>query len=112
MTTAHDIDGPQVLAGRLTTAHPDVLREGVVDVHPHVAGRGGRCAVRDGLRSAAIWATMAALLIETDPTSRAKVIFHNVTELSREESDRYSEPYKTLPHSGGEPVQYFEEALV
>jgi len=27
MTTAHDIDGPQVLADRLTTAHPDVLRE-------------------------------------------------------------------------------------
>ena len=26
-TTAHDIDGPQVLADRLTTAHPDVLRE-------------------------------------------------------------------------------------
>ena len=27
MTTAHDIDGPQVLADRLTTAHPDVLCE-------------------------------------------------------------------------------------
>ena len=27
MTTAHDIDWPQVLAERLTTAHPDVLRE-------------------------------------------------------------------------------------
>jgi len=27
MTTAHDIDLPTVLADRLTTAHPDVLRE-------------------------------------------------------------------------------------
>ncbi|MCW2689562.1 MAG: transposase [Mycobacterium sp.] len=27
MTTAHDIDWPQVLAERLTTTHPDVLRE-------------------------------------------------------------------------------------
>jgi putative transposase len=27
MTSAHDIDWPQVLAERLTTAHPDVLRE-------------------------------------------------------------------------------------
>jgi len=27
MTTAHDIDWPQVLADRLTTCHPDVLRE-------------------------------------------------------------------------------------
>jgi putative transposase len=30
MTTAHDIDWPQVLAERLTTTHPDVLREGTV----------------------------------------------------------------------------------
>jgi len=27
MTTAHDIDLPAVLAERLTTCHPDVLRE-------------------------------------------------------------------------------------
>src|SRR5258708_11636291 len=27
MTTAHDIDWPAVLADRLTTTHPDVLRE-------------------------------------------------------------------------------------
>ena len=27
MTTAHDIDWPAVLAERLTTIHPDVLRE-------------------------------------------------------------------------------------
>ena len=27
MTTAHDIDVPAVLAERLTTCHPDVLRE-------------------------------------------------------------------------------------
>ena len=27
MTTAHNIDLPTVLAERLTTAHPDVLRE-------------------------------------------------------------------------------------
>ena len=27
MTAAHDIDWPQVLAERLTTTHPDVLRE-------------------------------------------------------------------------------------
>ncbi len=27
MTTAHDIDWPQVLAERLTTTHPDVLRD-------------------------------------------------------------------------------------
>ena len=27
MTTAHDIDLPTVLAERLTTCHPDVLRE-------------------------------------------------------------------------------------
>ena len=27
MTTAHDIDWPAVLAERLTTTHPDVLRE-------------------------------------------------------------------------------------
>jgi putative transposase len=27
MTTAHDIDWPTVLADRLTTTHPDVLRE-------------------------------------------------------------------------------------
>ena len=27
MTTAHNIDLPAVLAERLTTAHPDVLRE-------------------------------------------------------------------------------------
>ena len=27
MTTAHDIDWPPVLADRLTTTHPDVLRE-------------------------------------------------------------------------------------
>ena len=27
MTTAHDIDWPQVLADRLTTTSPDVLRE-------------------------------------------------------------------------------------
>ena len=27
MTTAHDIDLPAVLADRLTTTHPDVLRE-------------------------------------------------------------------------------------
>lgn len=27
MTTAHDIDWPQVLADRLTTCYPDVLRE-------------------------------------------------------------------------------------
>jgi hypothetical protein len=27
MTTAHDIDWPQLLAERLTTTHPDVLRE-------------------------------------------------------------------------------------
>ncbi len=27
MTTAHDIDWPQVLAERLTTTHPDVLQD-------------------------------------------------------------------------------------
>ena len=27
MTTAHDIDWPAVVADRLTTTHPDVLRE-------------------------------------------------------------------------------------
>ena len=27
MTAAHDIDWPQLLAERLTTTHPDVLRE-------------------------------------------------------------------------------------
>ena len=27
MTTAHDMDWPAVLAERLTTTHPDVLRE-------------------------------------------------------------------------------------
>ncbi len=27
MTIAHDIDQPAVLADRLTTTHPDVLRE-------------------------------------------------------------------------------------
>ena len=27
MTTAHDIDWPAVLAERLTSTHPDVLRE-------------------------------------------------------------------------------------
>jgi len=27
MTTAHDIDSPQVLADRLTSTSPDVLRE-------------------------------------------------------------------------------------
>jgi hypothetical protein len=39
--------------------------------------------------------TRAALLIATDPRGRAKVIFHNVTELSQEEFDRYSEAYQT-----------------
>jgi len=27
LTTAHDIDWPQLVAERLTTTHPDVLRE-------------------------------------------------------------------------------------
>ena len=27
MTTAHDIDWPQLVAERLTSTHPDVLRE-------------------------------------------------------------------------------------
>ena len=51
--------------------------------------------MRDVLRSAAIWTTMAVLLIETDPTSRAKVTFHNVTELSREESDPHPDLFST-----------------
>ena len=55
----------------------------------------------------------AALMIATDPSGRAKVIFHNVTELSREEFDRYSEAYKTLSDILVTNLfLYFEEALV
>jgi len=52
-------------------------------------------------------------MIATDPSGRAKVIFHNVTELSREEFDRYSEAYKTLSDILVTNLfMYFEEALV
>src|SRR5436305_9907226 len=38
MTTAHDIDWPQVLAERLTTCHPDVLRELLSTFIHHLMG--------------------------------------------------------------------------
>ena len=49
MTTAHDIDWPQVLAERLTTTHPDVLRELLATFHPYPDGRRRRCALRGGV---------------------------------------------------------------
>ena len=52
MTTAHDIDLAAVLADRLTTTHPDVLRELLADVHPRPDGRRSRRPVRRRLRRA------------------------------------------------------------
>ena len=46
MTTAPDIDRPQVLAERLTTTHPDVLRELLTTLIHTLMGDGSRCPVR------------------------------------------------------------------
>lgn len=40
--------------------------------------------------------TYAALLIADDPTDQAAVAFHNVSDLTKAEFDRYSEAYDTL----------------
>jgi hypothetical protein len=40
--------------------------------------------------------TYAALLIADDPTGQAAVAFHNVSDLTKAEFDRYSEAYDTL----------------
>ncbi len=54
MTTAHDIDWPQVLAERLTTTPPRRAARAAGDVHPHADGRGSRrvCGAGYGQRSA------------------------------------------------------------
>jgi hypothetical protein len=45
MTTAHAIDWPQVLADRLTTTSPDVLRELLATfIHTLMGGEPTRCA--------------------------------------------------------------------
>ncbi|BBY55401.1 hypothetical protein MKOR_26520 [Mycolicibacillus koreensis] len=45
MTDAHDIDLPAVLAERLTSAHPDVLRELLATfIHTLMGQRPTRCA--------------------------------------------------------------------
>jgi putative transposase len=51
MTTAHDIDLPTVLAERLTTCHPDVLRELLATFIHTLMGSGSRRAVRRRLRA-------------------------------------------------------------
>jgi hypothetical protein len=61
MTTAHDIDWPTVLAERLTTTHPDVLRELLATfIHTLMGAEADACVVRDtasAVRSARINAT-------------------------------------------------------
>jgi len=49
MTTAYDIDWPAVLAERLTTANPDMLRE-LLSMYPYPDGCGGRRAVGSRVR--------------------------------------------------------------
>jgi len=47
MTTAHDIDWPQLVAERLTSAHPDVLRELLsMFIHTLMGVRGTRVVVQ------------------------------------------------------------------
>ena len=50
MTTAHNIDLPTVLAERLTTAHPDVLRELLATFIHTLMGAGSRRPMRCRLR--------------------------------------------------------------
>ena len=53
MTTAHDIDWPQVLAERLTTTHPDVLRELLATfIHALMARKLMPCAAPDMVSAA------------------------------------------------------------
>ena len=51
MTTAHDIDWPQVLAERLTTTHPDVLRELLSTFIHTLMGADALCGAGYGQRS-------------------------------------------------------------
>jgi hypothetical protein len=47
MTTAHDIDWPQLVAERLTSTHPDVLRELLsMFIHTLMGAKPTRCAAR------------------------------------------------------------------
>ena len=48
MTPANDIDWPAVLAERLTSTHPDVLRELLATFIHTLMGAGGRRFVRGG----------------------------------------------------------------
>ena len=52
MTTAHDIDGPAVLADRITTTSPDVLRELLATFIQTLMGGRSRRAVRGRLQTA------------------------------------------------------------
>jgi hypothetical protein len=60
MTTAYDIDWPAVLAERLTTAHPDMLRE-LLSMYPYPDGwrRPTRCG-EPGTANAALSAAINA----------------------------------------------------
>lgn len=51
MTTAHDIDLPSELAERLTTCHPDVLRELLATfIHTLMGAPPVRCRIRPAQR--------------------------------------------------------------
>ena len=54
MTTAHDIDWPQLLTERLTATHPDVLRELVATfIHTLMGAEAdAQCSAEYGQRSA------------------------------------------------------------
>ena len=53
MTTAHDIDWPAVLAERLTTTHPDVLRELLATFIHTLMGAEADAVVRRRIRRSA-----------------------------------------------------------
>lgn len=61
MTTAHNIDWPAVPADRLTTCHPDVLRELLATfIHALMGAEADACAVRVNPVNEAATATVAA----------------------------------------------------
>ena len=64
MTTAHNIDLPAVLAERLTTAHPDVLRE-LLATFIHTLAEHGYQNRRVALVEAGSWAPTAAKVMRS-----------------------------------------------
>ena len=63
MTTAHDIDWPQVLAERLTTTHPDVLRELLATFIHTLMGAEADALSAPGMASAAATGPTPAMVI-------------------------------------------------